>query len=214
MATPLTAQRFELLARRAGLAVRQHDGWMTRNRGGRGDGWGITDRNPTGVHGVMVHHTVTRDLDGTVRLIIKGRPDLPGPLYSGLVDEAGVLHMVGWGRCNHAGLGDDLVLRAVVREDAKLPSVPPGKEATVDGNARFYGFAFLNLGNGIDTYPAVQLATMAKACAVICRHHVWTHRSVIGHKDWQRGKIDPHGPQGYLMPGIRGRVAAELRKKG
>lgn len=208
MATPLTAASFESRARAAGIVIRQHDGWMTRNRGNRGDGWGETDRNPTGVHGVMVHHTVTSDLSSTIRTIIRGRPDLPGPLYPGLVDEAGILHMVGWGRCNHAGLGDDDVLKAVIREDATLP---PPNETNTDGNARFYGFAFLNLGNGIDPYPKVQLATMATACGVICQAHGWTQRSVIGHKEWQTGKIDPHGPQGYLMPGIRKAVWSRLR---
>lgn len=208
MATPLTAARFELLARAAGIPLVGTDGWQTRNRGQRGDGWGRPDK---GVHGVMIHHTVTRELEATIRLVIKGQSDaVPGPLYAGVVDELGRCHMTGWGRCNHAGLGDDDVLRAVIREDARLPAP---NELNTDGNARFYGFAGINLGDGVDPWSKPQLETLARVAALICRHHGWTQRSVIGHKDWQRGKIDPHGPQGYLMPSLRTSVGNILRKR-
>lgn len=158
----------------------------------------------------MIHHTVTKDLADTIALVIRGQSaEVPGPLYSGVISKTGVVHMVGWGRCNHAGLGDPEVLRDVIAERAL--SAP--QHNTEDGNSRFYGFAMLNLGDGKDPYPAVQLAAAARVSAVICRHHGWKAASVIGHKDWQRGKIDPHGPAGYLMPGIRTAVGSLLRKK-
>lgn len=40
------------------------------------------------------------------------------------------MHLVGYGRANHAGLGDDDVLRAIVDETA----LPPDNEANTDGN--------------------------------------------------------------------------------
>lgn len=202
MADPLTPRTFETLARRAGIVLVEHDGWTTRNRGNRGDGWGP-------VHGVMLHHTASKDLESTIRVVKDWgqSSSVPPPLYAGLIDKAGRLHMVGWGRCNHAGRGDDDVLRAVIREDATLP---PANEVNTDGNARFYGFAGLNAGDGRDPWPPAQLQTLARVSAVICLHHKWTTRSVIGHRDWQKGKPDPHGPQGYVIPDIRKRAAVEL----
>lgn len=172
-----------------------HSGWATRNRGSRGTGWGP-------VNGVMLHQTVTKGVDYSISLAINGKPDegVPGPLYAGLIDKAGVLHMVGWGRCNHAGLGDDDVLRAVIREDDPLP---PDNEANTDGNSRFYGFAFINLGDKVDPYPTAQLRTGARVAALLCKEHGWTARSIVGHYQWQPGKVDPRGPQGYLIPSIR-----------
>ena len=206
MATPLTAERFEQLARGAKIPLVEHDGWRTRNRGQRGSGWGQPGK---GVHGVMLHHTVTGDLDGTLRLCRDGGvPGVPAPLYAGLVDKLGRLHMIGWGRCNHAGLGDDDVLAAVIRE---APRPPAPNEANTDGNARFYGFAGINWGDGRDPWTAEQLATLAQVSAVVCRHHGWNQYSVIGHKQWQPGKIDPHGPQGFLIPSIQRRVGTILR---
>lgn len=212
MATPLTAQRFELLARAAKIALVPYDGWTTRNRGQRGDGWGKTDRNPTGVHGVMWHHTVTRDVAGTIRIVkdTGQSAEVPAPLYAGVVDDLGRLHMVGWGRCNHAGLGDPDALASVIREDGKFPRP---NEATVDGNARFYGFAFINMGDGKEPYTKPQLETAVKVSTLLLREHGWNQNSLIGHRNWQPGKIDPHGPQGDVMIGLRRSAGAQLRKK-
>jgi hypothetical protein len=214
MSKPLAAQQFQTLVRKSGIPATFYDGWATRNRGQRGDGWGITAKNPTGVHGVMLHHTATRDAARTISIArdIGQSDEVPPPLYAGLVDKSGHLHMVGWGRCNHAGLGDDDVLRAVIAERSQLPRP---NEANTDGNARFYGFAGINLGDGEDPWPEPQLNTMARVSALVCRHHRWTQRSVIGHLEWQPGKPDPRGgaefaAQGGLIYNLRGRVLAEL----
>lgn len=158
----------------------------------------------------MVHHTVTRDLAGTIRLVRDvGQPenDVPPPLYQLLVDKAGVLHVIGWGRANHAGLGDADVLRAVIAEHLPLPAP---NDLTVDGNARFYAIAGINLGDGIDPWPAVQLDTIARTSALICGAHRWSYRSVIGHLEWQHGKVDPRGPGGPLISRIRQMVNERL----
>ncbi|MFD3489338.1 hypothetical protein ACFWWB_02045 [Streptomyces sp. NPDC058690] len=48
-----------------------------------------------------------------------------------------------------------------------------------------------------------QLVAVEKAAAAICRHHGWTSRSVIGHKEWQPGKVDPLG---FTMESVRARM--------
>jgi hypothetical protein len=204
MSKPLTASQFRTLANKSGIPVTFYDGWTTRNRGQRGDGWGTTDANPGGVNGVMVHHTATRDLKATIQLIRDvGQPqnDVPPPLYPLLVDKTGHLHVVAWGRCNHAGLGDDDVHRAVVAERYPLPSP---NELNTDGNSRYYGVAGLNLGDGVDPWTAAQLDAIAGVSRLLCRAHEWTQRSVIGHLEWQPGKVDPRATGGgSLMPRIR-----------
>ena len=113
------------------------------------------------------------------------------------------MHLVGYGRANHAGLGDPDVLRAVTNETA----LPVDNEATVDGNRHFYGFECENLGDGTDPWPEAQLLAIEKVSAAICRHHGWSERSVIGHLEWQPGKVDPRG---FTMAWMREKVAKRL----
>lgn len=63
------------------------------------------------------------------------------------------MHLVGYGRANHSGLGDPDVLAAVV---AERPA-PGDNEATVDGNRAFYGFECENLRDGKDPWPEAQV---------------------------------------------------------
>ncbi len=110
---------------------------------------------------------------------------------------------MGNGRANHAGLGDDDVLRAVIAEKA----LPPDNEANTDGNRYFYGFECVNLGDGKDPWPTAQLLAIERAAAAVCRAHGWGERSVIGHLEWQPGKVDPRG---FGMDWMRGRIGARL----
>ncbi|MEV6327054.1 N-acetylmuramoyl-L-alanine amidase [Streptomyces sp. NPDC051909] len=196
MATPMSASRFLDALRDEGLTVVEVGDWRTHNRNHKGP-WGP-------VHGVMIHHTVTRGTGNTVRICRDGYESLPGPLCHGVIAKDGTVHLVGYGRANHAGLGDDEVLRAVIAEKR----LPPDDEATTDGNRHFYGFECENLGNGTDPWPKVQLEAIAKAAAAVCRVHGWTQRSVIGHLEWQPGKVDPRG---FTMASMRERIADRLR---
>jgi LysM repeat protein len=205
MATPLTAEQLLAVLRAEGVAVVQVGSWRTHNRGQRGDGWGP-------VNGVMLHHTVTGDGPAAIDLVRRGHGTLPGPLYQGAADKRGRLHLVGYGRANHAGHGDPAVLQAVIREDRTLPAP---RTATQDGNARFYGVAGLNWGNGRDPWPAAQLECMARSAAAICRAHGWNQHSVIGHAEWQPGKVDPLGPgqnAAAMMRDLRGRIGELLAR--
>ena len=46
-----------------------------------------------------------------------------------------------------------------------------------------------------------------RVSAAICRHHGWNERSVIGHLEWQPGKVDPRG---FTMASMRSRIAERL----
>lgn len=201
MAAPLSAQQFLDALKAEGVRVVEVGDWRTHNRNAKGP-WGP-------VHGVMVHHTATKGLDATVRLCRDGYTGLPGPLCHGVIGKDGTVRLVGYGRANHAGLGDDDVLQAVINEGP----LPVDNEANTDGNQHFYGFECENLGDGTDPWPPVQVEAMVRASAAVCRAHGWGRdgdTSVIGHSEWQPGKVDPRGP-GVSMPDVRRQVAERLR---
>jgi len=196
VAKPLSAADFIAALRAEGLRVVEVGNWRTHNRAGHG-AWGP-------VNGVMIHHTVTKGTASTVAICRDGHSDLPGPLCHGVIAKDGTVHLVGYGRANHAGLGDDDVLAAVIDERA----LPADNEANTDGNARFYGFECENLGDGKDPWPAAQLEAIEKVSAAICRKHGWSERSVIGHLEWQPGKVDPRG---FGMDWLRGQIRDRLK---
>ncbi|MEU6297116.1 N-acetylmuramoyl-L-alanine amidase [Streptomyces erythrochromogenes] len=196
MAAPMSADRFINALRNEGLTVVEVGAWRTHNRNHKGP-WGP-------LHGVMVHHTVTRGTAYSVELCRDGHSALPGPLCHGVIGKDGRVHLVGYGRANHAGLGDPDVLAAVVAERR----LPPDNEATTDGNRHFYGFECVNLGDGEDPWPPAQIDAIARAAAALCRVHRWTARSVIGHREWQPGKVDPRG---FTMDSLRDRIAERLK---
>lgn len=195
MATPPPARTFLQCLIDEGVSVVEVGAWETHNRNSKGP-WGP-------VHGVMIHHTVTKGTAATVELCRKGHSTLPGPLCHGVITKDGRVHLVGYGRANHAGLGDDDVLRAVADET----ELPADNEANTDGNRSFYGFECENLGDGKDPWLAEQLLAIEKVSAALCRHHGWSERSVIGHLEWQPGKVDPRG---FTMASMRDRVAKRL----
>lgn len=197
MATPLTTMQMLGILRREGLDPVQFRRWGTHNRNSVGP-WGP-------VHGVMIHHTVTgADVLATVRLCYDGHSDLPGPLCHAVGGKDGKIYLVSNGRANHAGKGDPDVLAAVEREAATLP---PDNTATVDGNRYFYGLEIQNRGDGKDPYPEAQYDAAVRWATALCRAHGWSHRSVIGHSEWQPGKVDPS----FNMDKFRADVQARLK---
>lgn len=208
MATPLSYSKFIAALKAEGLKVVEHktDGKSPQyhNRNSKGK-WGP-------VHGTLLHHTVTKGHDRTIEICRLGHSTLPGPLCHGVICKKGEVHVVGYGRANHAGLGDDDVLDAVIADKP----VPPDNEANTDGNARFYGFECENEGDNVDPWPEYQIEAMVRASAAMCRAHSWNVKgegseAVIAHAEWQPGKVDPRGP-GY--PGhdaIRDRVEERLQ---
>ncbi|UNS98879.1 N-acetylmuramoyl-L-alanine amidase [Streptomyces tubbatahanensis] len=195
MATPITAAAFVRALEKEGVTVEEVRDWRNHNRNRQGP-WGP-------VHGIMIHHTVTSGAKETVDLIYDGRSQLPGPLAHGCVTKDGTVHLTGHGRANHAGSGDDDVLRAVIAERA----TPAPNQQNTDGNRYFYGFECENLGDGKDPWPDEQLDAIERAAAALCRHHGWGARSVIGHLEWTDQKVDPRG---FTMDELRERIAARL----
>ena len=195
MAPPLSADAFIKALRAEGLTVIEEGNWRDHNRNSKGP-WGP-------VHGVMIHHTVTKGHDNTVSICRKGYSGLPGPLCHGVICKKGHVHLVGYGRANHAGLGDPDVLKAVIAEE----SLPGDNQASVDGNRHFYGFECENLGDGKDPWPAAQLEAIEKVGAALARKHGWNEKSVIGHLEWQPGKVDPRG---FTMASMRQRIHESL----
>lgn len=204
MAAPMSADRFIAVLRAEGLIVVEHRSWRTHNRNHKG-AWGP-------VNGTMLHHTAGYE-SGAVDFCYDGDADLPGPLCHGVITKDGVVHLVGNGRTNHAGGGDPSVLQAVI--DERYNETPPapqrGNSNGVDGNAHFYGFECVNLGDGRDPWPAVQVDAMIRASAAISRNYGWTGKSAIGHKEWSRDKNDPRGPGDVVaMPRLRAKIAERL----
>lgn len=194
MAAPLTASQMIAALKAEGLTVKEYSlgdkSWRENTRTAKTRPWGP-------VNGVMIHHTAS-GTEGIVKYCFQGTGSLPGPLCHAVIDKAGVVWMVGHGRCNHAGGGDRDVLNAVIAES--YASRPPatneheGSAGAVDGNARFYGFECVNQGDGKDPWPKVQYVAMVKAAAALCRaHDNWGSKSVIFHREWSDWKPDPKG---------------------
>ncbi|WP_385618503.1 N-acetylmuramoyl-L-alanine amidase [Streptomyces sp. P8-A8] len=202
MANPLTAAAVLAALRAEGVRVVEVGNWRTRNRNSKG-AWGP-------LNGSIVHHTVTKGTDATVRIVRDGYADLPGPLCHGMIAKDGQVHMVGWGRTNHAGGGDPKVLEQVIGESyGTAPSKPArGNSNGVDGNARYYGWECENLGDGKDPWPATQYDAIVRVQAALCRAHGWTAKSVIGHREWSSDKVDPRGID---MAKLRADVAERLK---
>ncbi|MFD4868776.1 peptidoglycan-binding protein [Streptomyces sp. NPDC058412] len=195
MATPLTADTLLAALKAEGVNVVEYPGWRTHNRNHKG-AWGP-------VNGVIVHHTVSSGSAESVALCHDGYDELPGPLCHAVIDKGGVVHLIGHGRTNHAGLGDGDVLDAVTAET----TLPAPRRNDTDGNAHFYGFECVNLGDGRDPWPEAQLDAIERASAAICRAHGWQAPSVIGHKEWTNTKVDPRG---FTMESMRARIASRL----
>ncbi|WP_424860954.1 N-acetylmuramoyl-L-alanine amidase [Streptomyces sp. MMS24-I29] len=202
MAKPLSAAQVISALRAEGVRVVEVGNWRTHNRNSKG-AWGP-------VNGSIVHHTVTKGTASTVATVRDGYSSLPGPLCHGMIAKDGRVHMVGWGRANHAGGGDQRVLDQVIAESYGSRPTPPtkGNANGTDGNARFYGWECENLGDGKDPWPKAQYDAIVRVQAALCRAHRWSAKSVIGHLEWSSDKVDPRG---FTMVKLRADVAERLK---
>ncbi|MFE9660305.1 peptidoglycan-binding protein [Streptomyces sp. NPDC005955] len=202
MATPMTAVQIVAQLKKFGIRFKEYKNWETHNRNHKGK-WGP-------VHGLMVHHTGS-DSEDQRELLRSGYRALPGPLCHFGLAQDGVIHLIGWGRANHAGNGDDDVLDAVIAEK----SIPVDDEANTDGNARFYGVEVWYSGSH-EMSPA-QYTALRLLSAAVCSFHGWTEGSVIGHGEWgSPGKWDPGYRPGKMMDmdKVRSDVKETLGKGG
>ncbi len=164
------------VARKTSLEVIEVPGWETRGRGQMSD-----------VRAVVCHHTATLNRTAdmpSLDILIKGRPDLAGPLSHFGLSRSGKVYVIAAGRCNHAG---------TVQNPSWGNSHSIGIEAEATGTDA--------------TWPEVQLAAFAQLCRVLIDYFGLSVSAVLGHKevaDPPGRKIDPN----FDMAAFRARVSA------
>jgi peptidoglycan hydrolase-like protein with peptidoglycan-binding domain len=145
----------------AGLKVAKVDGWETRSRG-----------DVAHIAGVICHHTAgpkDRNMPSMTTLL-KGRPDLRGPLAQLGLGRDGTYFVIAAGRANHAGKGSWKGVR--------------------NGNLNFIGIEAENTGEANDSpWPAVQLDAYHRGVAAILKRIGKGAEFCAGHKEY----AEPHG---------------------
>jgi hypothetical protein len=139
----------------SGLKVALVDGWEYRGRGDVGD-----------VCGVICHHTAGPKQGNmpSLRTLIDGRSDLPGPLSQLGLGRDGTFYVIAAGRCNHAGEG---IWQKVTA-----------------GNSRFIGIEAENAGTASDPWPQVQMDAYERGVAAILKHIGRGAEFCAGHKEY------------------------------
>jgi len=196
----MSAAEFRAALLAEGVRIQEWPDWQNHNRNHKG-AWGP-------LNGVMNHHTAGVG-SGMASYCYNGSADLPGPLCHCFIAKDGTVHLIGWGRANHAGGGDPRTLDHAISETYPIPAprYHEGSAGAVDGNAHFVGFECENEGDGEDPWPDVQVDAMVRANAAVLRHYGWTVGSMIRHKDWSSWKNDPAGLD---WDAFRAAVAARL----
>jgi peptidoglycan hydrolase-like protein with peptidoglycan-binding domain len=168
--------------RSAGLKVAEVPGWLDRGR-----------REMGRIEGVICHHTATTR-DGnmpSLRTLMEGRSDLPGPLSQLGLARDGTYYIIAAGRCNHAGGGE-------------------GHWRRVDGNSHYIGIEAENRGRGED-WPQVQMDAYVRGVAAILKHVGSGVDRCCGHKEYAPSrKPDPS----FDMALFRARVSAIMNGTG
>jgi hypothetical protein len=141
--------------RAAGLKVALVDGWETRGT-----------ENVGKTLGVICHHTATVGGGNmpTLGLLIKGRPDLKGPLCQLGLGRDGTYYVIAAGRANHAG--------------------PGSWNGIVTGNSSFIRIEAENSGRKDDPWPDIQVDAYEQGVAAILAHIGRTAASCCGHKEY------------------------------
>jgi len=209
MATPMTSSQIVAQLKKWGIKYKEVKSWETHNRNSKG-AWG-------GMNGFIWHHTgadvsAANAASYAGSTLYNGLSTLPGPLcHFGLAPD-GTVYLVGWGRANHAGGGDPVVLNHVINEDYSGQLKPTkGNADGTDGNAHFYGVEIMYSGSHKMTDAQYQAAL--KLSAAILDFHKWTEKSVIGHGEWSNDKWDPGYASGKIMDmsAVRKDVLATLK---
>lgn len=201
MSTPMTASQIKAQLIKWKVPFKEYKTWATHNRSGHG-AWGP-------VNGFIWHHTGSDAPDQSAYLY-GGTIALPGPLCHFYIDNSGTVHLIGWGRANHAGSGDAAVLQHVIKED--YTGILHPQTDTVDGNVHFYG---VEIGySGSHGMTASQYSNALKLSAAIMDFHKWSAKSVLAHGEWTKRKWDPgYAPSKMMdMNAVRNDVATAIKK--
>jgi Putative peptidoglycan binding domain/N-acetylmuramoyl-L-alanine amidase len=165
----------------AGLKVALEPGWESRGRGDVGE-----------IFGVICHHTAGSRNGNmpSLKLLVNGRPDLPGPLSQLGLGRDGTFYVIAAGRCNHAGAGL--------------------WQGLTNGNANFIGIEAENTGLANDfPWPKVQEEAYHRGVAAILKHIGRNCDFCAGHKEYARPRGRKPDP-GLDMIGFRSAVDAIL----
>lgn len=150
----------------AGLRIAELDGWPNR---------GVTEMGA--VRGVMCHHTGGPSTGNmpSLNVLVKGRPDLAGPLCQLGLGRDGTYYVIAAGRANHAGAGR--------------------WHGIATGNSSFIGIEAENSGVKSDRWPDVQLQAYFRGVAAILKRIDQDEMMCCGHKEYALPpgrKPDPH----------------------
>jgi LysM repeat protein len=205
MAKPMTSAQLIAQLKRWGVKYVEVGSWETHNRNVAGP-W-------SDLKGFMWHHTgadTSNPATYARNILYGGISGLPGPLcHFGLAPD-GTVYLTGWGRANHAGGGDPVVLRKVIDEDYTGQLKPTkGNSNGTDGNRYFYGVEIMYSGSHKMT--DAQYKTALKLSAAICDFHNWSEKSIIAHGEWSSDKWDPGYAPGKIMNMVE--VRADVKAK-
>jgi hypothetical protein len=166
--------------RAAGMKVVEVPGWQARGA-----------EFPTIPNTIVCHHTATPkaakgDLPSQ-KILVEGRPDLPGPLCQLGLGRNGTVYVIASGKANHAG---------------------KGAWAGVNQSIRTVGIEAENPGDGTP-WPQKQYDAYVQLVAVLVRSLGTTFEHVAGHKEWALPKGRKTDPT-FDMAAFRSRVCALL----
>lgn len=162
----------------AGLKVALVPGWESHGRGDVGK-----------IFGVICHHTAgaARGNMPSLRLLVEGRSDLPGPLSQLGLGRDGTFYVLAAGRANHAGKG---IWNGIL-----------------NGNSNFIGIEAEHTGKTTDPWPDVQMEAYRHGVAAILAHIRRGAEFCAGHGEYalpSGRKTDPC----FAMDAFRLSVAA------
>jgi hypothetical protein len=210
MATPMTAAQIVAQLKKWGIKYKE----VTVG----GVSWKNHNRNSVGswdqLNGFIWHHTgadVSNAASYAAGTLWSGISGLPGPLCQFSIGTDGTVYLVGWGRANHAGGGDPVVLTKVQNENYTGQLKPTkGNSNGVDGNRHFYGVEIQYSGSHKMTDAQYQAAL--KLSAAIIDFHGWTEKSCIAHGEWSSDKWDPGYASGKIMDMVKVRADIKATK--
>lgn len=155
----------------AGLGTSEYRDWRTRGRAEMGR-----------VRGVMIHHTAGARTGNmpSLDLLVRGRPDLNGPLAQLGLGRDGTFYILAAGRANHAGDGVWQGIRT--------------------GNSSFIGIEAENSGQEDDPWPPVQMEALRLGVAAILKHIGASHMMVCGHREYALPKGRKPDPLWAMAP--------------
>lgn len=160
--------------RKAGLKVVEVFGW--ENRGRPASTGNFNPQGPTTDHHTGSTTSASKTMP-TLRTLIQGRPDLPGPLSQVGIGYDGTVYVIAAGRANHAG--------RVGKSGAA------GMPLGADGNALAIGQEVDT--NGTQAMPKAQRDALATVNAVNIRHYkrgtsyIHRHKDISGTGKWDLG---------------------------